>query len=196
MIKMWADIVLAPSWCSHLIPTPLCETYSCLHGGEAHRFLILWGETKALIHSTVTQEGGFCTYQSKNVVWPRDPIIKLKRQEKAPFTLGPFIHSRARLCISLHMNKVSGLFYREMHQARGFNDKIMSRRGCYFFFAEGLCYRKQSNLAVCFWGKTWQCRSVLLWKVASHMHRTNFYLIYQSSQTALPLSPGEFMEDV
>lgn len=133
MIKMWADIVLAPSWCSHLIPTPLCETYSCLRGGEAHRFLILWGETKALIHSTVTQEGGFCTYQSKNVVWPRDPIIKLKRQEKAPFTLGPFIHSRARLCISLHMNKVSGLFYREMHQARGFNDKIMSRRGRYFF---------------------------------------------------------------
>lgn len=102
--------------------------------GGAHRFLILWGETKALIHSTVTQEGGFCTYQSKNVVWPRDPIIKLKRQEKAPFTLGPFIHSRARLCISLHMNKVSGLFYREMHQARGFNDKIMSRRGRYFFF--------------------------------------------------------------
>lgn len=166
-------------------PTPACV-------GEAHRFLILWGETKALIHSTVTQEGGFCTYQSKNVVWPWDPIIKLKRQEKAPFTLGPFMHRRACLCISLPMNKISGLFYRETHQARGFNDKIMCRRGLYLL--QGVCVTENSDLTICSGRKTWQFPSLLHREVTSLLHWTNFYLIYQSSQTVLCLFPGEFTD--
>lgn len=62
------------------------------------------------------------------------------------------MHSRACLCISLHMNKVSGLFYSEMHQARGFNDKIMRRRGRYFF-CRGFVLQKTKRSRHLFLGK-------------------------------------------
>lgn len=51
------------------------------------------------------------------------------------------------------LNKVPGLFYGEIHQARGFNDKIMSRGQLYSLWKD-LCYRKQSGFAVCFWKKS------------------------------------------
>lgn len=111
---------------------------------------------------------------------------------ESSFTLGPFMHRRACLCVSLRMNKISGLFYRETHQARGFNDKIMSRRGLYLL--QGLWVTENSDLTICSGRKTWQFPSVLHREVTPLMHRTNFYLIYQSSQTVLCLFPGEFTD--
>jgi hypothetical protein len=86
------------------------------------------------------------------------------------------------------MNKVSGLFYREMHGVRGFNDKIMSREGLYLLHRVCVTENKASSPFV-FGRKTWQLTSIVSREVTSHIHRTNFYLISPKFPENTPFFP-------
>lgn len=80
--------------------------------------------------------------------------------------------------VFLLVNKVSGLFYREMHQARGFSDKIMSRGGLYLLPGGCVTENKATSPFVSR-RKPWQLPSIVSREVTSQVPRTNFYLIYR-----------------
>ena len=140
------------SWSSHLIPTPLCETYSCLLGGGPEVFNSSVGN-KGPHSLNSNSRGSFLLLPVKKCCLATRSHHRTQEAKESSFYTGSLSYMvKVSVCIFLCMNKVSGLFYREIHQARGFNDKIMSR-GRLYLLQKDLCYRKQSDFAICFWKK-------------------------------------------
>lgn len=125
--------------------------YSCLRGGGPWVFNSSVGN-KGPHSLNSNSRGSFLLLPVKKCCLATRSHHRTQEAKESSFYTGSLSYVAKPVFAFSSMNKVSGLFYREIHQARGFNDKIMSRGGLYLL-QKDLCYRKQSDFAICFWKK-------------------------------------------